>query len=98
LSLRAEFVRFALRHLSKSRSGPAPTVESWRRRMRGLGRLAPRPPQGTLVERLDLNGVRAVSIATGSTRLDRRILYFHGGGHVSGSPKLYRDFSWRVAR
>jgi acetyl esterase/lipase len=66
--------------------------------MRGLGRLAPRAPQGTLVERLDLNGVRAVSIATGSTRLDRRILYFHGGGHVSGSPKLYRDFSWRVAR
>jgi len=50
-----------------------------------------------LVDRLDLNGVRAVSIATEGARLDRHILYFHGGGHVSGSPKLYRDFSWRVA-
>jgi epsilon-lactone hydrolase len=65
--------------------------------MGALGRLAPRPPRGTLVERLDLNGVRAVSIAARGARLDRHILYFHGGGHVSGSPKFYRDFSWRVA-
>jgi monoterpene epsilon-lactone hydrolase len=97
LSLRAELVRFALRHFCKSRSGPAPTVEGWRKRMRSLGRLAPRPPRGTLVERLDLDGVRAVGIATRDSRPDFHILYLHGGGHVSGSPKLYRDFSWRIA-
>jgi epsilon-lactone hydrolase len=97
LSLRAELVRLVLRRFFKSRSGPAPTLESWRRRMGGLGRLVPRPPQGTMVERLELDGVRAVSIAIGGSRPDRHILYFHGGGHVSGSPKLYRDFSWRIA-
>jgi epsilon-lactone hydrolase len=97
LSLRAELVRFALRYFFKSRSGPAPTIEGWRRRMGGLGRLVPRPPQGTLVERLDLDGIGAVSIATPESRSDRHILYLHGGGHVSGSPKLYRDFSWRIA-
>jgi alpha/beta hydrolase fold len=63
----------------------------------GLGRFAPRPPRGTLVKQLDLDGVRAVSIATRESRADRHILYLHGGGHVSGSPKLYRDFAWRIA-
>jgi monoterpene epsilon-lactone hydrolase len=95
--VRAELVRFALRHFFKSGSGPAPTIDGWRRRMGGLGRLAPRPPQGTLVERLDLDGVGALSIVTPESRADRHILYFHGGGHVSGSPKFYRDFSWRIA-
>ena len=62
-----------------------------------IGRLAMRPPRGTLVERLDLDGVKAVSIATAESRPDRHILYLHGGGHVAGSPKIYRDFSWRIA-
>jgi acetyl esterase/lipase len=97
LSLRAELVRFALRRFFKSRSGPAPTIETLRRHYGRLGHLAPRPPWGTLVERLDLNGVRAVCIATRESRPDRHILYLHGGGHVSGSPKLYRDFTWRIA-
>ena len=38
-----------------------------------------------------------LSIATRELRPDRQILHFHGGGHVSGSPELYRDFSWRIA-
>jgi epsilon-lactone hydrolase len=97
LSLRAELVRFALRRFFKGRSGPAPTLESLRRWYGGLGRLALRPPRGTLVERLDLDGIRAVSTATRESRPDRHILYLHGGGHVSGSPKLYRDFAWRIA-
>jgi epsilon-lactone hydrolase len=25
------------------------------------------------------------------------VLYLHGGGHVSGSPALYGDFTWRIA-
>ena len=25
------------------------------------------------------------------------MLYLHGGGHVSGSPTLYGDFTWRIA-
>ena len=97
MSLRAELVRFALRRFFKGRSGPAPTIETLRRQYGGLGRLAQRPPRGTLVEQLDLDGVRAVSIATREARPDRHILYLHGGGHVSGSPRLYRDFTWRIA-
>ena len=97
MSLRAELVRFALRHFFKGRSGPAPTIETLRRQYGGLGRLAPRPPRGTLVKQLDLDGVRAVSVATPESRPDRHILYLHGGGHVSGSPELYRDFTWRIA-
>jgi epsilon-lactone hydrolase len=97
LSLHAELIRFALRRFFKGRSEPAPTIETLRRRYGGLGRLAPRPPRGTLVKRLDLDGVRGVSVATRESRPDRHILYLHGGGHVSGSPELYRDFTWRIA-
>jgi epsilon-lactone hydrolase len=97
LSLRSELVRFALRRFFKGRSGPAPTIEALRRRYGRLGRLAPPPPRGTQVKQLELDGVRAVSIATGASRPDRHILYLHGGGHVSGSPAVYRDFTWRLA-
>jgi epsilon-lactone hydrolase len=88
LSLRAELVRFGLRHFFKRRSGPTPTIESLRRSYGRLAWLAPPPPRGTQVKRIDLDGVRAVSIATRESRPDRHILYLHGGGHVSGSPDL----------
>ena len=35
-----------------------------------------------------LDGVKAVSVATGEPLDDRRILYLHGGGYVAGKPAL----------
>ena len=49
------------------------------------------------VSRLDLDGVPAVHVATPQSLDDRHLLYLHGGGHMSGSPVLYRDFIWRIA-
>src|SRR5262249_61603167 len=54
-------------------------------------------PKGTHVARLELGGVKAIGVAPGGWLGNRRILYLHGGGHVSGSPVLYRDFTWRIA-
>jgi acetyl esterase/lipase len=62
-----------------------------------FGYMVPKPPRDTQVSRLDLDGVPAVQVATPKSRSDRHVLYLHGGGHMSGSPGLYRDFIWRLA-
>lgn len=97
MSLRAEFVRLGLRWFLKRGAGPRSSVEAVRRQLAAFARFVPAPPQGTLVEPVDLDGVKGVSVATRETAGHRHILYLHGGGHVSGSPVLYRDFTWRIA-
>lgn len=97
MSLRAELVRLGLRSLVKRKGNGATTVEAWRGRVAALRWLVPRPPKGTQVSRVQLDGVRAIAVATPEALDGRQILYLHGGGHVSGSPVLYRDFIWRVA-
>jgi epsilon-lactone hydrolase len=49
------------------------------------------------VRRVDLDGVKAVAVVTPEARDGRSMLYLHGGGHVTGTPVLYRDFIWRLA-
>ncbi len=95
-SVRAEFVRLGLRLAFKRTSSQA-DVASVRRRLRVFGYLVPKPPRDTQVSRLDLDGVPAVQVTTPKSLDDRHLLYLHGGGHMSGSPGLYRDFIWRLA-
>jgi acetyl esterase/lipase len=98
LSLRAELVRLGLRWFLKRRSGPHSSVEAVRRQLGAFARCVPAPPRGTHVDRVDLDGVKGISVATPETDRGRHILYLHGGGHVSGAPVLYRDFIWRIAK
>ena len=97
MSLRAELVRLGLRRFVKGKASHEPTLDEWRRRVADLGWLVPAPPRGTLAQRTALNGVEAVAVTTPDALAGRHILYLHGGGHVSGSPALYRDFIWRLA-
>jgi epsilon-lactone hydrolase len=95
-SLRAELVRLGLRVAFK-RQRAAKTVEEVRQRLAMFGHIVPPPPRDTKVSKLDLDGVPAVHVATPRSLDDRHLLYLHGGGHMSGSPGLYRDFTWRIA-
>jgi epsilon-lactone hydrolase len=97
MSLRAELVRAGLRVFIKRRSGPHTTVEALRQQLDFLNRLVPGPPPGTEKTWHDAGGARAIRVAVRGSLDDRQILYLHGGGHVAGSPSLYRDFIWRVA-
>jgi acetyl esterase/lipase len=90
-------VRLGLRRFVKGKPKHEPTLEEWRRRVADLSWLVPAPPRRTAVQRTDLDGVEAVAITTPEALAGRHILYLHGGGHVSGSPALYRDFIWRLA-
>ena len=74
------------------------TIDEYRRKEEALtGRQI--LPRGTRVERVSLDGlpaewVRARKVETGDTRT---ILYFHGGGYVSGSCSTHRDLAARIS-
>ena len=93
MSLRAELVRLGLRWFVKRKIGPATTLETLRRQEAFLEHLVPPPPKGTQATHVELDGVKAVVVVTPASRGGRLVLYLHGGGHVSGSPALYGDFT-----
>jgi monoterpene epsilon-lactone hydrolase len=97
MSLRAELVRLGLRWFVKRKIGPETTLEALRRQDASVARLVPPPPRGIRTTHVDLDGVKAVAIVAPASFGDRIVLYLHGGGYVSGSPALYRDFTWRIA-
>jgi acetyl esterase/lipase len=94
---RAELVRFALRLFVRQRVDPRTKIANVRRRLRLVGRLAPRAPRRFETIALDAGGVPAELIIGPVSRPDRHVLYCHGGGYVLGWPSLYRDLTWRVA-
>jgi acetyl esterase/lipase len=49
------------------------------------------------VRAVDAGGVPGEFVATAASRRDRHVLFLHGGGYVTGSPALYRHFTWRIA-
>jgi len=84
VSLRAELVRIGVRWFIKRRRRP--TVAAARRSIRAATRWIPRPPAGTEVRAVDAGGVPGECVATAASRLDRHVLFLHGGGYVTGSP------------
>ncbi len=98
MSARTRIVRGGLRLFFKWASfGRNPSIKRMRRRMERMKRLVPSPPNDTAEISLTVAGMPAVRVMTPRSRDDRHILYLHGGGYVSGSPQLYRDFIWRIA-
>jgi acetyl esterase/lipase len=94
VSLRAELVRLGLRWFVKR---PQPSVAAARAGIAAAGGWVPPPPAGTHLSKIDAGGVAGELIATPASQRDRHVLYLHGGSYVTGSPALYRNFTWRIA-
>jgi epsilon-lactone hydrolase len=97
LSLRARIIRLGLRTLLKPRIRIDSSIESARREVQFLTSLVPRPPRNTKTIAVDAAGVKAERVSTPESRLDRHVLFLHGGSFSVGSPSLYRDMMWRLA-
>ncbi len=95
MSLRSELARLGLRWFIKRRRYA--TVAAARQSLLAAARWIPRPRAGTEVRRVDAGGVPGEVITTPASRPDRHVLFLHGGGYVTGSPALYRHFTWRIA-
>ncbi|MET0537550.1 MAG: alpha/beta hydrolase [Xanthobacteraceae bacterium] len=96
MSVRAELLRLALRLLVKRGTRIAAGAEGWRRSTALAERLVPRPPRSFDLEAVTAGGVKAELVSWNGSARD--ILYLHGGGYVLGSPLLFRDLTWRLAK
>ncbi|HJU16953.1 MAG TPA: alpha/beta hydrolase [Stellaceae bacterium] len=97
MSLQAELVRFALRRSMKHGGRFGRTIPETRRRMAACERFVPPPPRGFAMHAFDAGGVPAERITPPAVPGDRHVLYLHGGGFATGSPRLYRNLTWRLA-
>lgn len=57
-----------------------------------------RPPHGTNVEHLTLGGRPVERVSFGASQRPRAVLYLHGGGYVTASPRVYRALAGHLAR
>jgi epsilon-lactone hydrolase len=96
MSLRAELLRFGIRAFLKRRSHHL-DIEAWRRDMRAMQRLVPRPPARTETVEVKAGRLTFHRVTTPASQPERNVLYLHGGGYVSGAPAYYRHFLWRIA-
>lgn len=95
VSLRSEAVRLGVRWFIKHRRRS--TVAAARQNLVAIARWIPSPPARTQVSAINAGGVASEFVATPASRPDRHVLFLHGGGYVTGSPALYRHFTWRIA-
>jgi epsilon-lactone hydrolase len=96
ISWQARLLRAALAFQKKRRRGPLLPAASVRRRLRLLERFVPGPPKGTVTTAVDAAGINVVRVKVRAARPDRYVLFFHGGGYMLGTARLYRDFMWRI--
>ena len=98
MSVRAEMLRLGTRCLLKGKPGPSASLAERRRRAAAADRWVRDPPPGIERVAVDAGGVAAEWVAAPVAQAGVNILYLHGGGYVIGSPSLYRNLTWRLAR
>jgi acetyl esterase/lipase len=98
VSAQARMLRFVLRHAVKTRVHAKPDIARIRLSMDRIARLAPDLPRGVVRRSTALAGLEAECHAPKDAPARFRILYLHGGGFVSGSPRTHRGIAGRLAR
>lgn len=96
MSLRAELLRLGIRMFLK-RHGHHVDIEAWRKDMRAMEWLVPRPSARSETAEVRAGRLTFHRIITPASRPERNVLYLHGGGYISGGPAYYRHFTWRIA-
>jgi epsilon-lactone hydrolase len=83
-----------------TRSGPghATPVDELRRRYAALTAEFGPPPADVMVERAHLGQVKGEWVRVSETVPQRLLLYFHGGGYISGSPESHRPLVAKLCR
>jgi acetyl esterase/lipase len=91
-------LRLGTRCLLKGKPGPEATLAERRQRAAAAERWVPNPPPEVERVAVDAGGVGAEWVTIPVSLGGLHILYLHGGGYVIGSPSLYRQLTWRLAR
>ena len=96
-SVRSHFLRPYIKLMIKRKFGQVvDSVEQCRAMMKDAEKYA-KPPKGTKVEPVDVQGTPAEWVSPPGASSDRTIFYCHGGGCMMGSPANIRDTLARIA-
>ena len=96
-TLRARLFRTLLRHsMGRSFRRAGFSVDELRRLERVLVR-SQRPPRGTRISSVVVNGLAAEWVIAPGARSRAAILYLHGGAFVMGSPATHRELAARIS-
>jgi acetyl esterase/lipase len=98
LSAQARLLRIFMRYAVKTRIHATPDIARIRRSMEQVARIAPDQPFGVTRRQVLTAGVMAERHAPQRGPIRGAILYLHGGGFVSGSPRTHRGIAGRLAR
>lgn len=98
LSAQARLLRFVLRYGVKTRVHASPDIARIRQSMERVAKLAPDQPFGVARRSVTIAGLHAEAHALVGPAPNVSILYLHGGGFVSGSPRTHRGIAGRLAR
>src|SRR5258705_8500673 len=56
------------------------------------------PPDDVVVESAQLGQIKGEWLSVGETQPQRLVIYFHGGGYISGSPESHRTLIARLPK
>lgn len=91
-----DVLRASLRPAAKLLLPPGITWRQSRTRFDLATKLTP-VPRGTAVSPASWGGVPGLEVVPAGAARDRVILYFHGGGFCTGSPRSHKAFAARIA-
>jgi monoterpene epsilon-lactone hydrolase len=94
IDLPESFSRFVKPRMPHAKS----TLEDLRRYYGEMTRRFAPAPEGVAVERAVLGQIRGEWVYSGDANPQRIILYFHGGGYISGSPETHRPLVSRLCK
>ncbi|MBV9828414.1 MAG: alpha/beta hydrolase [Alphaproteobacteria bacterium] len=97
MSIQAALIRTWIRWWTRPVERSEETIVWLRAQTDRFTRMSPRPPGNTRTENVLLGGVPTARVSRPASRVDRQVLYLHGGAYCTGSPPLYRHISWRFA-
>jgi monoterpene epsilon-lactone hydrolase len=96
-SYRAGWTRFLLRHSFGRKYREAGSSIEKIRRLDDLLIRSQRPPRGTHVSAVEMNGLSGEWVLGPGARSGATILHLHGGAFVSGSPATHRELVARIS-
>ena len=73
-------------------------VEASRRNLEKIIARVPAPPLDVSIDPVEIDGVPAEWVTAPNADPNRALLYLHGGAYTLGSPKIYRELTWRVSK
>lgn len=97
MSLEAELIRLGVRLFIRTAEGAGVSIAQRRTRMEAYSRRVPPPPAGTTIIQKSLGSIPAERLTRPLSNPDCVTFFLHGGGYITGGPKLYRQVTWRIA-